>query len=189
VRWLSMAKVDHRGLDALMASDPRNPGSQSVSIQCRRGSEAPRGCVDAFRALGFSQDSDEALEAQIRGTVGVEERIEVGSKHAADAVSCAEPLSFGAAALAGHVGGDSGAVPADVGPIRVFAREQPVLPAARAGSAGAQSGGEADPADGSVGPGHPDLGGHAGASGAPVFAFGPWPAAGAGFSRRQGSGP
>jgi hypothetical protein len=88
--------------------------------------------VDALRAVGLRQDSDQAFEAQIRGTAGVEESIQVGPEDAADAVAGAEPLGFGAAAPAGHVGGDAGAVPADAGPIGVSAREQPFFTAAGA---------------------------------------------------------
>jgi hypothetical protein len=36
--------VNRWGLRGRIVSDPRNPGGQLVSIQCRRGSKAPCGC-------------------------------------------------------------------------------------------------------------------------------------------------
>lgn len=144
--------------------------------------------VDTLWPACAGEHSDQAFEAQVRGSVGVEQPIKVGPEDAADAVAGAESFGFCPAALAGHVGGDARAVPADVGAVGGFAGKEPFFAAARAGSSGAEGGGEADPADGPVGPGYADLRGHPPASVAPVVALGPGSAAGAGSSRRQGFG-
>jgi hypothetical protein len=107
--------------------------------------------VDALGPRSGREHSDQAFEAQVRGSVRVQQLVEVGPKHTPDAVAGAESFGFRAAALAGHVGGDAGAVPADVGAVGGFAGKEPFFTAAGAGSADSQCGGEADAADGLVG--------------------------------------
>ena len=107
---------------------------------------------DAFRARDRGEFGDEAFDPQVGGRVRFQDGLEVECEHAAGALPAAQALGFATATVAHEVGGDTGAVAADVGPGGGTARQQPLLTAERARPVGTGCRSEACPADRPVGP-------------------------------------
>ena len=102
-------------------ADGQFPGAESGEEGT--GADATFPGVDALGALGIGEDSDQAFEAQVRGSVGLEDCGEVSAEDAADAVAVAIPFGFIAAGIAPHERGDASATATDVPAVAVFAGE------------------------------------------------------------------
>ncbi|TFC81961.1 hypothetical protein E3T24_14495 [Cryobacterium sp. TmT2-59] len=102
-------------------ADGQFPGAQSG--EKRTGADAAFSGIDALGALGVGEDSDQAFEPEVRGSVRLEGCGEVGAEDAANAVAVAKSFGFIAAVVAVQECGDARSVTAGIGAVRVFARQ------------------------------------------------------------------
>ena len=113
---------------------------------------------DAFGAGDHCQLGDEPFDAHIRWGMRFEDLLEIAGEDAAGAVTTAQALGFASAVVAVQVGGDAGAVAADVSAGGRASGEQALGAAERALAVGAGCCGKAGAADRPLWPVRPNLG-------------------------------